>query len=84
MMKLQLIDHDGKTVVSEYDLGSGDGQWNVWNEDEGSMLLNEIQQAADCDDEDDGTNCTVCKGPYTQADMDGGRCLVCGTMIVSS
>lgn len=46
MMKLQLIDHDGKTIVSEYDLGSGDGAWNVWNEDEGGMLLSEIQCAA--------------------------------------
>jgi hypothetical protein len=47
MMRLQLIDHDGETVVSEYDLGCEDGQWNVWNDDEGGQLLAAIQCQAD-------------------------------------
>ncbi len=53
MMKLQLIDHDGHTVVTEYDLGSVDGAWDIWNEDEGSHLIRDLQKVADCDDEDE-------------------------------
>ena len=38
-MKLQLIDDDGETVVSEYDLGTGDGEWDIHSPDEADELL---------------------------------------------
>lgn len=43
-MKIQLIDDDGKTVVSEYDLGNADGEWDIYSADEADELLVQIRR----------------------------------------
>ena len=48
MIKLQVLGHDGKTVIAEYDIGVGEGQWNVHCQDEGDELLSAIIDTIAC------------------------------------
>ena len=47
-MKLVLHDDDG-SVVTEFDLGPGDGEWNIHNCDEADMLVDTIRKEIDED-----------------------------------
>lgn len=43
-MILQLIDDDGKTILFEAELGNNEGEWNIFNEDEGQQLLEAVKK----------------------------------------
>lgn len=47
MPTLQLIDTDGKTVLFEATLGTREGEWDIFNDDEAGQLVSSIRRNAD-------------------------------------